>query len=67
MEKPAPTLISAERRIEPLAVYAIRDAARLVLMHPDTLRAKLRDGVVQGNRRGGGNWRIKGSELLKLA
>lgn len=67
MERPLPPILVSARRIEPLAVYTVPEAAQLVLMHPQTLRVKLRDGVVAGLRRGGGQWRVRGSELLKLA
>lgn len=59
---PAPV----SRAIEPNAIYSIRSAAVLLELHPDTLRKRLQMGIVKGSRRLG-DWRIKGSELLRLA
>lgn len=55
------------RAIQPSALYRVPEAARLVGYHPATLRAKLREGAILGKRRRGGNWRVLGSELLRLA
>lgn len=49
------------------ALYTVVEAAAVLSMHPKTLRRKLGCGVVTGRRRGGGHWRIRGAELLKLA
>ena len=54
------------RTIDPGAIYTAKEAARLISLHIDTLREKLRLGIVKGSRKLG-DWRIKGSELLKLA
>ena len=53
--------------IDPNGIYSTEEAARLVNYHVVTIREKLRDGVIQGRRRHGGTWRVRGSELLKLA
>lgn len=58
--------IGARGAINPGAIYKISEAAPLVSMHPETMRQKLRLGVIGGSRRSG-DWRIKGSELLKMA
>ncbi len=42
-------------RTEPGAAYTVDQAARLVSMHPETLREKLRARIVEGKRRGGGS------------
>lgn len=49
------------------ALYTVPEAATLLSMHPKTLRRKLSYGVLSGKRRGGGHWRIRGTELLRLA
>jgi hypothetical protein len=54
------------RRIEPEAIYRVAEAARLVGLHPDTLRKRLQVGATRGSRRAG-DWRVRGAELLKLA
>jgi len=54
------------RAIEPMAIYSIRTAAWLLEMHPDTLRKRVRLGLIKASRRCG-DWRIRGSELLRLA
>ena len=54
-------------KIEPGSLYSVKHASAAVAMHPVTIRRKLRAGVIQGRRRGGGHWRILGAELLKLA
>ena len=54
------------RAIEATAIYSIRSAAYLLEMHPDTVRKRVRLGLIKGSRRCG-DWRIKGAELLKLA
>lgn len=61
------TTDTSTRKIEPDALYSVELAAPLVLMHPETIREKLRIGTIQGKRKGGGRWRIRGCELLKLA
>ena len=54
------------RAIEPNAIYTAAEAARLIAIHPDNMRKKLRLEIIRGSRRLG-NWRVKGNELLKLA
>lgn len=49
--------------IEPTALYTARDAARLLSVHPVTMRRLLRTGIVRGVKRAG--WRISGAELLR--
>ena len=61
------TDLGVSRRIEPDAMYVVSEAARLVGMHPETLREKLRCGIIAGKRKFGGKYRIRGAELLKLA
>lgn len=63
----AATITPEARTVQPDAIYTVEDAARLVGYHVVTLRNKLRAGTVQGRRRRGGQWRIVGRELLKLA
>ena len=53
------------RAIESNAVYSIKSAAYLLEMHPDSVRKRVRLGLIKGSRRCG-DWRIKGSDLLKL-
>lgn len=48
------------------AIYTPNEAARLIAMHPVTVRRKLREGSIRGSRRSG-DWRVRGAELLKLA
>ncbi len=63
-------LLSApqSKGIDPNRIYDVAEAAQLVKLHPHTLCRKLRVGfAVKGKRKGGGHWRILGSELLKLA
>lgn len=54
------------RAIEANAIYSVRSAAFLLEMHPDTVRKRVRLGLIKGSRKCG-DWRIKGSELLRLA
>ena len=53
-------------RIESDAIFTVAQACKAVSVHPETLRRKLRQGIIKGKRILG-DWRIKGSELLKLA
>lgn len=62
----AATRTATSRRIEADAIYTAGEAARLTSMHIDTIRVRLRQGVIKGSRRAG-DWRIRGAELLKLA
>ncbi len=50
---------------DPDAIYTAPQAAKLAAMHPDTLRQKLRLGVIKGRNRG--QWRVTGTDLLKFA
>ena len=59
-------IVTVGLRIEPDAIFTVAQAARLVSLHAVTLRKKLRLGIIKGSRRAG-DWRIRGSELLKLA
>lgn len=52
------------RAIEPNGIYSTDEAATLVKLSVRTLREKLRIGIISGKGR---PYRIKGSELLKLA
>jgi hypothetical protein len=58
---------TASQGINPDAIYTSNAAAELIGLHPQTLNAKLRSGVIEGRRKHGGRWMIKGSELLRLA
>ena len=60
-------LVNGGGRIDPDAIYTVAQAAVLASMHPETLREKLRARILNGKRKGGGSYRIRGSELLKLA
>lgn len=54
---------------EPIAadgIYTVADASRVLGMHQVTIREKLRCGIIRGSRRLG-QWRVRGSELLKTA
>lgn len=53
-----------ESSIDPAAIYTTAEAAPLVRMHPKTLARKIRAGLLRAK---GGHYRIRGSELLKLA
>jgi excisionase family DNA binding protein len=57
---------ASPRTIDAGAIYSVEEAAALTAMHTDTLRRKLRTGMITGSRRTG-EWRIRGAELLKLA
>jgi predicted transcriptional regulator of viral defense system len=52
------------RAIEPNAIYSVRQAAEITPVSAFTLRKYLRLGVLKGKGR---PYRIRGSELLKLA
>lgn len=54
------------RAIEPGAIYTVNEAAFLTSMRPKTLSAKLVAGTIPASRRLG-TWRVRGSELIKLA
>jgi hypothetical protein len=54
------------RAIEPGAIYTVREAAHLAAMSPATMQQKLAKGTINASRRLG-TWRVRGSELLKLA
>lgn len=56
----------SSRAIEANAIYSIKTAAWLLEMHPVTLRKRVKLGLIKGSRKCG-DWRIKGSELLRLA
>ena len=56
MNTPAPIIADC--------VYTTRQAAALVQMHPKTLARKIRAGLIRAKGR---QYRIRGSELLKLA
>ncbi|MES2465624.1 MAG: hypothetical protein V4671_34095, partial [Armatimonadota bacterium] len=58
--------VEKSRSIEPDAVYSADEAAFFLALNPVTLRQKLQLGVVKGSKRLG-EWRIRGSELLKQA
>ena len=49
------------------AIYTVPEAAVILSMHAKTLQRKLRTGLIASRRRGGGQYRIKGSELLRFA
>jgi len=53
------------RAIDTNAIYTAEQASDLASLHPDTLRKKLRCGIITGERKAG-SWRIRGAELLKL-
>lgn len=55
------------RAIDPAAIYTVAECAELVGLGEQTIRRRLGDGLMQGKRRHGGQWRVLGSELLKLA
>lgn len=52
------------KRIEPDAIYSIKEASDLVPLSVWELRAKCSAGIIKARGR---YYRIKGSELLKLA
>jgi len=54
------------RAIEPTAIYSVKECAYLTATHPDTFRKKLQRRIVKGSRLLG-DWRVRGSELLRLA
>ena len=56
--------IAAPAEILPNAIYTTCEAAALVRVKPSTIRAAVRLGKISGKGR---PFRIKGSELFKLA
>jgi hypothetical protein len=66
MNADASITVTVGVRIEPDALFTLRDASKLAHLHPVTLRRKLRQGVVKGSNKAG-KWLIRGAELLKLA
>lgn len=58
--------VEKSRSIEPNAVYTADEGAFFLTLNPTTMRDKLRLGIVKGSKRSG-EWRVKGSELLKQA
>ncbi len=60
----APVATLPSRAIEALAIYSTEEAAFLTTLKPQTIREYIRTGVIRAKGR---PFRIKGSELLKLA
>lgn len=58
--------ILPSRNIESNAIYSVREAAFLLSLAPKVMREKLVKGQIKGSR-ALGNWRVRGSELLKFA
>ena len=62
-EKPLP---ASKRVIHENVVYTLSEAAALVVCSPDSLMRRFRDGKIRATR-AFGEWRVRGSELLKAA
>lgn len=65
MYAPIPTGEGPKRAIEPNALYTVPEAAALLSITPACITKKLRCGIINGKRTLG-QWRVKGSELLRF-
>ena len=55
-----------KRVIHADVIYTLTEAAALVVCSPDSLMRRFRDGKIKATR-AFGEWRVRGSELLKAA
>ena len=66
MNADASITVTVGVRIDPDSILTVKQAAAALSLNVATVRRFLREGTIKGSRKLG-DWRIRGSELLKLA